>query len=277
MCVLIKIMVKTNLLIGLIIQCFFFGGCGKVGNLDVVAETEEKHYQRAQRLLREGRKQEALSAFLKVVEKRRDASESHLEAGKLYADYIDDPLAAIYHYRKFLELKPDSKPAPMVHQLIESAKKMFARQLPGQPLGDQVDRLDLLDLLEEMHKDNAELKKQIAVLHSKLADAKQSNAMRESHPIAMNLERLQTMPLVSQPRNQVNASNSFSQNSQTRVQQPAQPSVPDTYKVVSGDSLDSISKKMYGTSGRYMDIFRANRDRMSSPDALRVGMVLRIP
>jgi len=276
-------MIKTKRVLSVLAILLFLSGCGKVGHLDVVAETEEKHYQRAQRLLREGREHEALSAFLKVVEKRRDAAESHLEAGRLYANYIGDPLAAIYHYRKFLELKPDGKQAPMVNQLIESAKKMFARQLPAQPLGDQVNRLDLLELLEEMRKENVDLKRNIVALQSQLTQAKASNAARESSSMAMNLERLQTMPLTSQPERQANPTQEQSRVAAPRPQpspqsaQPVQPRVPNTYTVSSGDSLYSISKELYGTPARYMDIYQANRDRMRSPDALRVGMVLRIP
>lgn len=253
-----------------IISCFT--GCGGVSRLDTIAETEEKHYQRAQRLKREGREQEALSAFLKVIEKRRDAPESHLEAGQLYDKHIGDPIASIYHYRKFLELKSDGQQAPMVHQLIESAKKKFARQLPGQPLGNQIDRLDLLDLLEEMRKENNELKKQIAILQAKLERTSQGSTSRQAPSLAANLQRMESSnTLFEQSR---------SQRSQRQVQ-PQQPvaerTVPETYTVVAGDSLYSISTKVYGTSSRYMDIFQANRDKMRTPDALTVGLVLRIP
>lgn len=258
----------------MLIVCFSFNGCSRVGNIDVVAETEEKHYQRAQRLLREGREQEALIAFLKVVEKRRDAPESHLEAGRLYASYIGDPLAAIYHYRKFLELKPNGKQAPMVKQLVETATKAFARQLPGQPLGDQADRLDLLSLLEEMRKENILLKKQLGLLQAELAEFKQARELQASNTVAMNVDRMQSMPMASQPRRQ--AARPQVVQAPTS-QQPAPPATPASYLVESGDSLYSISKKVYGSPARYMDIFQANRDQMPSPDALRVGMTLRIP
>lgn len=270
-------MAKTKVLVGFVVVGILLQGCWQMGNVDVIAETEEKHYQRAQRLLREGREQEALSAFLKVVEKRQDAPESHLEAGRLYASYIGDPLAAIYHYRKFLELKPHGKQAPLVQQLIGSSKKMFARQLPGQPLGDSADRLDLLTLLEEMRAENIELKQHIASLQADLAQAQHVRPAQDSRAVAMNLERLQTMPMVSQPRTSAPAVTRAPAQQMSQPQQPVRPALPATYTVQSGDSLYSISKRMYGTSGRYMDIYQVNRDRMRAPDALRVGMVLKIP
>ena len=61
-------------------------------------------------------------------------------------------------------------------------------------------------------------------------------------------------------------------------QSPANPSsVPRTYTVQSGDTLSAISKRFYGTPNRWIDIYQANRDRMSSESALRVGQEIRIP
>jgi hypothetical protein len=50
-----------------------------------------------------------------------------------------------------------------------------------------------------------------------------------------------------------------------------------TYIVRPGDTLGSISTRFYGSSRRYMDIYNANRDVLSSPSSIRVGQTLRIP
>lgn len=49
------------------------------------------------------------------------------------------------------------------------------------------------------------------------------------------------------------------------------------YTVKSGQSLSSISLQTLGDSERYMEIYNANRDILKDPDALRKGMVLKIP
>ena len=103
-----------------------------------------------------------MKAFLKVVDKRDDAADSHLEAGRLSLTHIKDPIAAIYHFRKYLELKPDAPQSKLVRQLIETAKKDFARSLPGQPFEGEFERLDLLNLIEQLKKENLELKKRLA-------------------------------------------------------------------------------------------------------------------
>ncbi|QYO67299.1 LysM peptidoglycan-binding domain-containing protein [Leptolyngbya sp. 7M] len=50
-----------------------------------------------------------------------------------------------------------------------------------------------------------------------------------------------------------------------------------TYVVQPGDTLGIISRKVYGTSARYMEIYNANRDKLASPNSVTAGQVLVIP
>jgi nucleoid-associated protein YgaU len=50
-----------------------------------------------------------------------------------------------------------------------------------------------------------------------------------------------------------------------------------TYVVRAGDTLSKIAKEMLGDSGAFMDIFNANRDQLTDPNAIRPGQVLKIP
>ncbi len=49
------------------------------------------------------------------------------------------------------------------------------------------------------------------------------------------------------------------------------------YTVVSGDTLSHIAKRFYGKASRWPAIFEANRDKLSDPDKIFPGQVLRIP
>jgi len=55
------------------------------------------------------------------------------------------------------------------------------------------------------------------------------------------------------------------------------PSTVQTYTVVSGDTLSGIAKKFYGHANKWRVIFEANTDRISNPDLIRIGQVLKIP
>ncbi|MHC4945904.1 MAG: LysM peptidoglycan-binding domain-containing protein [Planctomycetota bacterium] len=50
-----------------------------------------------------------------------------------------------------------------------------------------------------------------------------------------------------------------------------------TYVIKAGDTLVKISQALYGTSKRWRDIYTANRDVISDPDYLQVGVELKIP
>jgi len=50
-----------------------------------------------------------------------------------------------------------------------------------------------------------------------------------------------------------------------------------TYTVKSGDTLSKIAKEFYGNANEYNKIFEANKDKLSSPDLIKVGQELNIP
>jgi uncharacterized protein YidB (DUF937 family) len=58
---------------------------------------------------------------------------------------------------------------------------------------------------------------------------------------------------------------------------PASAPQAQTYTVVSGDTLSKIAKHYYGNANDWPKIFDANRDKLSNPDRINVGQVLRIP
>lgn len=49
------------------------------------------------------------------------------------------------------------------------------------------------------------------------------------------------------------------------------------YTVKFGDTLSEISQRFLGSQARFREIYEANKDRMDSPDRLRVGKAIRIP
>ena len=50
-----------------------------------------------------------------------------------------------------------------------------------------------------------------------------------------------------------------------------------TYTVKAGDTLSKIAKDHLGSANAYMKIFDLNKDRLSDPDQIKPGQVLRLP
>lgn len=265
-------MVKTWLSLGLVL--LLLNGCTESGSLEVIDERDEKHFNRGQVKLGEQRYDEALGAFLKVIEKRREAPESHLEAGRLYQDYLGDPVAAIYHYRKYLEYEPDSQQAPLVRQMIESAKKDFARQLPGKPYDDEIERLDLLEIIESVRAENLELKQQLAA--ARIRSEQLEGATVAPPRFDWSQDPSRSNAAAARQADGTPPARTTERGTTTQAQAPPA-SGTRLYTVQEGDTLSRISSQFYGTSARWQDIFNANRDILDSPNALRVGQELKIP
>lgn len=232
--------------------------CGDRNGLEITSEVDEPHYRRGVQMLRSGQNQVALEAFLKVIDKRNgDAPESHLEVGQIYLNHIHDPIAAIYHFRKYLELRPNSPQAPMVRDLIDTSKKQFARQLPGQPLDDYYERTDLLDLVERLKRENERMKIELAAVQAEPLPVEES--VRQVSPDTV---RTTTGPSTATPR-----------------QTPTAPvsATAKRHVVARGDTLYSIAKRYYGNGNQWRTIYDANRSVMSSETDLKIGTALVIP
>ncbi len=271
----------------------FAAGCGRYDSSPFTAEIDEPGYRRGKDLLRQGRNQEALASFLKVVEKRGDdAPESHLEIGILYQQHIKDPIAAIYHYRKFRELKRNSPQSDLVRQRIDAATREFARTLPGQPLENQTDKLDLLEKMDQLQRENFQLKEQLIGVRTQAV-----NAPRPSPAVATDTTD-QLAPLAINPAESPIAAAPEPTPAPTPAPVPApvvttnrpavqtpsppvpSPAVSTSYRrhvVAKGDTLFSLAQRYYGNRSRWRDIYAANRNVLPNESALKLGMELKIP
>jgi nucleoid-associated protein YgaU len=58
---------------------------------------------------------------------------------------------------------------------------------------------------------------------------------------------------------------------------PAAPATPPAVTVARGGTLWGIARDSYGSGTRYMTIYAANRDRISNPDLIYPGQVVKLP
>lgn len=238
--------IHCSALICWLLILFFQYGCTPSGS--IIEERDDPAFERGKSYLKVGRDQDALDSFLSVTRRVTQAPKSHLEAGRLLLTLSDrkDPVAAIYHFRRFLLLEPEARESDMVEQLIVTAEREIIRKLPGEPYGNYLESIELKDENDRLLREIADLK---ARLGSPLAPA-----------VPVPEEFSEDLRLKQLPEKKL-----------------SKPSIPSSYTVQPGDSLYAISKKIYGDANHIESIFSANRDILKSKNSLMVGQTLRLP
>jgi tetratricopeptide (TPR) repeat protein len=276
-------------------------GCRGGDAQPVAAEIDEPYYRQGQQLVKQGRTQEALASFLKVIEKRGEQSsaESHLEAGLIYLQHSKDPVEAYHHFRQYLAQQPNARQAQHVRELVDTAKREFARTLPGQQL-EQAPRLDLLDQLTSLKRENEELRAEMAALRNGANAPIQKTIRAPANAEAPRVRAIipppaATIPVEESPitlapepaPSPVTAARGAETRPSTvgprTVAPPTRPGANAApvrhHTVAAGDTLFGLTKKYYGTgsSAKADAIYEANRDVMKSKGDLRPGMEIKIP
>ena len=216
-------------------------------------------FRKGKALLKVGKNKEALEEFLAVTRRMIECPQSHLECGRLLlsADVNKDPVAAIYHFRRFLLLEPNAREASKVEQLIVTAEREILRKLPGEPYGEYLNSLKLKEEINRLSSENEDLRARLGLSSASSDLSKRIPSVGQRKPTPV-LATPTNKPLVQPP-------------------QSTGPTQMQSYVVQSGDSLYAISRKFYGDSSRIELIYEANRDVMRSKNSLSVGQKLKFP
>jgi tetratricopeptide (TPR) repeat protein len=268
-------------------------GCGG-DTTSLSSEMDDSNYRDGQQMERQGRWDEALSDYLKVIDRRGDsAPESNLDAGLIYLNHIKDPIFAIYHFRKYLLLEPNSKQAVYVRGLIDASKREFARALPGQPLESETEHMGMEEQVARLQRENDELKAENAALragvpvplvHSSAIDINPLPPPQSAAQDAVQTAGGAVSPISLAPVDQADggAAPAVKEAPQEESRAPAGPSTAAAgarhHTVARGDTLFSLAQKYYANRSKWRDIYAANRDLLTSEKTpLKIGWDLKIP
>ncbi len=196
----------------------------------------------------------AIAEFNKALDRKPDMAKAHLELGLLYDQDKEDFVRAIYHYQRYLELRPDAEKKDIVLDLIRHAKLSFAASLPDQP-SEAVREINML-------------KGELAALKEQL-DAQQA---------ARNATATTNAPVAAKatPKGAEKTPPPAPTATAALQPAPAQAAV-DTYVVQAGDTLSRIAGKVYKDPSKWESIYNANRATLPSPQSLKVGQTLVVP
>jgi len=235
-----------------VFMVLLLAGCDDGNRVDTrTLDVEDEDFRQGQNFYKSGEVRKALECYLKVIDKRKGAAESNLEAGRMYLE-LQDPLPAIYHFNQYIRMKPTSEQSNLVRQLIKTAEKQFMQQLPGRPMeSDALGGSDLNAKLRNLQLENEKLKRELA-----------------------DYNRTQK-GLVLPPKT----------TSEKTTEKPAttedgKPQRFRQYTVAKGDTLSGIARKVYSdaSAARISAIYNANRDKMTSANSLpKIGTVILLP
>lgn len=201
----------------------FLSACSKPIGTDAL-EASHPTIEKVQELRRQQNPEEAISLCRETLLKHPEFARLHLELGALWQSQ-GKPIDAVYHYNKYLEIRPDSDKSEMVTELKTKILRDLVAELDGFVPAGMVDE-----------------------------------GVGHIGPIPVgNEETVDTdVPEVSATPGPT-------------------PSLPKTHTVRRGDTLGKISRKWYGQSSRWKEIYEANKDVIPANHNLKIGQVLIIP
>ncbi|MBN2451431.1 MAG: LysM peptidoglycan-binding domain-containing protein [Lentisphaeria bacterium] len=267
--------------VALLILC---SGCGRRS----LSDERNVYYVRGMRLREQERFAEAADAFRACLRLSPDSAKAHLQLALLYEGPLNDPLRCVFHYREFLESRPDDPHAPAVREwqaraerrLIEDlrssaaavAPEPAARPLPaaaGTAAGEQED--------EEESEDTSLLARirELNTLNQALRDRLRALAAR-THPGGSGSAG--TAEPGGTARSAPEGSAPPAEREQADASPPAAAADPvRSHRVVAGDTLSSLSRRYYGSAAHWAALRDYNRAALGGSEVLRLGIVLYIP
>jgi len=187
---------------------------------------------------------EAEASFKDALDNDPMMARPHLDLALIYQQYKPNYVHAIYHYDRYLELRPESEKAEFINEQKVKLQQAVANNI----IKESPQVKQVLDELNRLRKENASLKKQLA---------EASTVAKTAAPTASE-----------QPSPAGSAESGDSQPPAAGHQ---------IYHVVAGDTLTKIATRYYGDSAKWDVIYEANKDTLASPGDLRVGQTLVIP
>ena len=259
---------------------FVLAACNLSAQQDTQYDDERNpYYKEAEQDLDNNNATAAVSDYEAALAANPKLAGAHYQLGVIYGDKLNDPVGAIYHFRKYLELDPASDKTDQVKAMIEKQSQAFAASVPNSPAQSA-------DASAQLQADNATLKQQVAAAARTIAQLQaQLAAAAGEHPTETASGSAPTPAITSPPvpprALPLNATNAapIMAGAPGVTSSNESGGANRTYKVVSGDSLWKISHKMYpGDTKNGIDkIKEANKDTLVEGKPLKIGQVLIIP
>lgn len=236
-----------------------------------------------------GEYQRAVQYYESALDGTMLSAEAHYRLGLVYEDHLKNQVAALHHFERYLELAPQGQFATDVKGYVERLRLVIVSSLAD---GTVLPAKEASRLKNE----NLELRQQVAELRQKQSPTRPAPAPTPAPapptptPAMTGAATPPPLPADATPQPEIRRAEPVAEP-EVRAAVPvavavspgaapaavATPAGPRTHTVVSGDTLAGISRKYYRKASEWQKIAEANKDILSDPTKLQVGMVLKIP
>ena len=224
-----------------LLACVLLASAGCGGPRDEGREARNPLLRKAIAAREAGDADRAIVLCERLLRRQPNNSAAHRELALLLDHYRDDAPGAIVHYRRYLELRPESAQREAVEEMLHHCEVAYGAHLVQAP---------------------DSLKRELAAKDARIREL-------ELEVVQLREARDGTGPSIAVPR-------SVAKDARAKAA-AAETAAPRTHTVQPGETLATISKKYYGSPARWKDIHQANRDRLPDANRLREGMELTIP
>lgn len=224
----------------------------------------------------------ALEFYAEVLDRSPKVAIAHLDAAIIFHDYKKDYLRAIYHYERYLELRPTAEKKKLIEDRIRLAGQSYAAKLAAD--GSTVAELGRLSIaFTDLKKENDALKSTVSQLNLQVEQISRK-------PVAVVVPVQKPKPAVPMIMDDAPARLPETVSAAGRVKDKVVERAVSgdgalgvklgtvrTYTVKKGDTLRGIAYQCYRSAEKAEAIFQANRDKLGSKDGLKAGQVLTLP
>lgn len=220
-----------------------------------VSETTDPHIRKGTEQARLKRWDSAIHQFQTALDLHPEFTRPNLELALIHHQHKKEYVRAIYHYKRYIEKRPESEKVPLIKDWIRQAQISFMAQIGQSSRGINEEILRLT-------RENNLLRKQLDALRPTTA---------EPEPETEKISAPEPAPAPEEG----NADDPQNEHPAASTQTPT--SLPETYTVRPGDTLSKIARSVYSDLGRWKDIYNANTNKMKNENDLHPGQILNVP
>ena len=133
-------------------------GCLRDASVQDAEERREPLMQKAAAKAGQGDVAGAIAIYGRVIEESPRLARAHLDLALLLHDDGNDYVGAVYHYRRYLELRPGTEKKEMIGNRIRLARQLLAASVLGH---DRKQVQTMRAELERLREENIELKQRL--------------------------------------------------------------------------------------------------------------------